>query len=112
MSLQADVSFFPEEKCLKDEHLDEDACLNACLVDKFVNVSGCIHPRLKILLYNRLVNRTENGRDDVQLCNYNNLSNLVTRNLQADQTDGKGKDLDPGDFGCRIFLSYEVKLNR
>ncbi len=81
---------------MDDDELDEDACLNACLVDKYVNISGCMHPRLKILLEDGLVDGSVNGRSEIRLCNHDNLSNLVTRNLQADQTNGIGKDVDPG----------------
>ena len=74
-----------EDKCEEDSAgMDEDSCLSACLVDKFVSTAGCLHPRLRPLL--------ANGTSEAVICGHSHLNNLITRNIQAKDDN----DLDPG----------------
>ena len=87
-----------DEKCSQEVALDEDSCLHACLVDKFVATAGCLHPRLKVLLDEAdvMADGAVSQEDKVDVCSFNNLSNLRTRNLQAEETDQEGNEIDPG----------------
>ncbi len=66
-----------EEDCDPASYLDEDQCLNSCLVDKFVAETGCVHPRLKLLL--RRHGEHLDPRGAIRVCDYHDLSNLVRR---------------------------------
>ncbi len=85
-----------DDPCVDDDDHDEDSCLDACLVDTFLEKAGCLHPRLKVLLDVDRVDPSAKGRGDADVCNHNQLSNLLTRNVQAEEADEEGNEIDPG----------------
>ncbi len=75
--LQTEVAFMSAETCSELlETEEEDTCLYSCLIDKFIGIARCIHPRLKIMLELGMVNGTGLGRRETPLCDYHLLRKI------------------------------------
>ncbi len=102
---QADVRHHLDDLCDPTLSLDEDSCLNTCLVDKFVKLAGCVHPRLKVTIKQLALRR-----NSTRICHYGDLSNLITRNVLPRRTDSKGNEIDPGEKTLTLNnVGYNLK---
>ncbi len=91
-SFQTKVSSYLEEECVEDAGFDEDSCLNACLIEKFVADTECLHPRLEPLLKTHDVfERTEASAAQAVKCSYDYL-----RQYEKAMKMRTGKHMEPG----------------
>ncbi len=76
-------------------------------MDKFIAETGCVHPRLKLLL--RRHGEHTDSRGAIRVCDYHDLSNLLTKNVLPRRTDAGGNEIEPGISLIKKILSGFTK---